>query len=83
MPYRTFPPLLDDLPVRELPHFLKMTLFAVSSRMVLMFDRLNTKAEMMFFLFLLTTTTGTRVINRAVFVFRSFMSFLFDVARYV
>jgi hypothetical protein len=47
--YRTFAALLPDLSVQQLPHFGRRMQFAISPRMVSIFDPLNAKAPSTFF----------------------------------
>src|ERR1035437_9755511 len=59
----TFPVLLNDLPVHQLPHLGGRPEFPISPRMVWIFYTLNTKLKSAFFPSLLTTAAEQRAMN--------------------
>ena len=64
----TFPSLLDDLSVQQLPHLGWRTEFAVSPGVVWIFDALNAQLKSALFPRLLTTAAEQRAMNRAKFI---------------
>ena len=63
-----FPVLLDDLPVQQFPHLCGRTDFAISPRVVRIFDALNTKLKSASFPYLLATAAEERSMDRTIFI---------------
>ena len=64
----TFPVLLNDLPVQQLPHLGGRPEFPISPRMVWIFDALNAQLKSALFAGLLTTAAEQRSVDRAIFI---------------
>ena len=64
----TFPSLLDDLSVQQLPHLSWRTEFAISPRVMRIFDTLNTKLKSAFFPRLVAPAAEPRTVDWAVFI---------------
>ncbi len=64
----TFPSLLDDLPVQQLPHLSWRPEFTVPPRVMRIFDALNTKLKSAFFPRLLATAAEQRTMDWAEFI---------------
>ena len=64
----TFPILLDDFSVQELPHLCGRPELSISPRVVRIFDVLDTKPGSAFLTNLLATAAEVRSVNRTVFI---------------
>src|ERR1039458_3374394 len=64
----TFPALLDDFSVQQLPHLGWRSELAVSPGMVRIFDALNTKLKSAFVPRLLAPATEQRPVDRTIFI---------------
>jgi hypothetical protein len=64
----TLPCLLHDFSVEQLPHLRSRPKFAIPSRMVRIFDAVDTQLKSAFFPRLLATAAEQRAVKRAIFI---------------